>query len=240
VPPFLGYSERRPYLWWVDTEERTTSQAAALSSIRQGIDEIVPLDNLLAVSCGPRWYGLPPDLSGDLVPLAPSDEQAARERSHDVDVDEDWTGKATLVWRGRPLGTITHPEVGQWYRFASMSPDGRTVAIGGSVIPRPAPAPLDELLSQPLLTGRTYEAKYESVMALVDVESNEVRICEGRFDNFCYPPAWSADGTSLAFGAPFESKRIYLTSISDLALRPVDLGKHAPMPMLDARLLPAA
>ena len=65
VARFLGCLNRRPYLWFVDTETRAIEPAAAtLDAIPQGISEVVPFDEETAVGCGPHWFALGRDLSG--------------------------------------------------------------------------------------------------------------------------------------------------------------------------------
>jgi len=85
------------------------------------------------------------------------------------------------------------------------------------------------------------DAPYEGepwVLVLIDARSGDVRRCEGEFDNFCYPPAWSADSKFVAFGAPFQPTRLYLVDIAQASLEVVKFGRrHAPMPLLDTAFL---
>ena len=67
----VGYDDRPPFLWYVDLDSRRVEPAAELSRIPQGIDEIVPLDEAVALRCGPDWFALAPDLSGEFEPLSP-------------------------------------------------------------------------------------------------------------------------------------------------------------------------
>lgn len=236
VTRYLGYTDRKPFLSWVDTETLETEPAAALRTIPEGISEIVPLEAALAVRCGPSWYRLSPDLSGQLRLLSSAETAVAESLSPNVEVSPEWNGPALLARAEQPLCRVEHPEVAYWYRFATLSPDGHTVAIGGSTVANP---PLDAP-RRPMFPLPKYEPAFESVMALVDVESGATQICEGRFDNFCYPPAWNATGESLAFGPPFEERRLYEVNVSERVLHPLRLAKDAPMPMLDAELLPGA
>lgn len=75
------------------------------------------------------------------------------------------------------------------------------------------------------------------VLAIVDTATTEIRVFEGTFDHFAYPPAWTADGSHIYIGAPFEPKRIYRADLSANALEAVTFRRHAPTPMLDADFL---
>ena len=52
---FIGYKNRRPYLWCVDLEQRTVKAASELDWIPQAIDDIVPLGDAVALRFGLRW-----------------------------------------------------------------------------------------------------------------------------------------------------------------------------------------
>ena len=58
------------------------------------------------------------------------------------------------------------------------------------------------------------------------------------FDNFCYPPAWLAGGKLIVIGALFEPTRLYTVRPAERVLQRVQFKRHAPMPLLDADLLP--
>jgi hypothetical protein len=77
-----------------------------------------------------------------------------------------------------------------------------------------------------------------AVLALVNAQTGEATLCSGTFDNFCYPPAWSARGDVLAFGAPFDKKHLYFVHVDDGELHPVPFKGKLPMPLLDVALLP--
>lgn len=83
----------------------------------------------------------------------------------------------------------------------------------------------------------TYELE-PSVLALVHVGDASVRICDGTFDDFCYPPAWLADGKLIVIGVPFEPRRLYTVRPEERVLHRLQFKRHAPMPLLDADLLP--
>ena len=72
-----------------------------------------------------------------------------------------------------------------------------------------------------------------------DVESGVVTVCEGTFEGFSYPPAWTADSSTVLASPPFEPKVLYLVDRVEAVLEPVRFKRHAPSPMLDAALLPS-
>ena len=82
---FVGYLERRPYLWLVYLATRSIEPAAELRDFPQGIDEVVSLDTAVAVRCGPTWFALEPDLSGKGRPLTDAELFQATQRSVSVD-----------------------------------------------------------------------------------------------------------------------------------------------------------
>lgn len=230
---FVGYLDRRPYLWLVDLATRSIEPAAELSDIPQGIDEVIPLDTAVAVRCGPTWFALEPDLSGKGQPLKDAGLSAARQRS----VLVDWPRPPSVYERplvlpengdGRPR-TVTHPEVAFWHHSGTWAPDRRSIAVAGSrtpFVPR----------SRPLFSG-PYEPT-PSVLAVVDLEGASARVFEGTFDNFCYPPAWLRDGSLIVIGVPFEPRCLYAVRPEEAALQRIPFKRHVPMPLLDADLLP--
>ena len=232
---YLGYLARRPYLWWVDTESRSIDPAAELRKIPQGIDDIVPLADAVAVRCGPHWFGLRSDLGGEPFRLTAEAAATAARRSTQVEVSAEWIGPARLTRLEKTIGTVEHPEVAYWYEIATISPDERTVAIAGSTEPRPSP---EAILAAPLMAEGKYRKQSCSVLALFDVATGSTQICSGRFDNFCYPPAWAAAGTTLVIGMPFEPKRLGVLDVKERLLTPLRFGRWSPpMPLLDEALL---
>ena len=228
----MGYLNRRPYLWFVDLATRSIEPAAELRDIPQGIDEVVPLDAAVAVGCGPTWFALEPDLSGKGRRLTDAELALATRRS----VSVDWPREPSVHERGLVLPdragrarTVTHPEIAYWRPFATWAPDRQSFAVAGSTTPFVLP-------SAPIFSG-TYEPE-PSVLALVRVRDATVQICDGTFDDFCYPPAWTADGTLIVIGAPFEPKHLYTVRPEERVLHRVQFKRHAPMPLLDADLLP--
>ncbi len=125
--------------------------------------------------------------------------------------------------------TLTHPEVAYWRPFGTWAPDRQSFAVAGSTTPFVPP-------TGPILSG-TYEPE-PSVLALVHVRDASVQVCDGTFDNFCYPPAWLAGGKLIVIGAPFEPTRLYTVRPAERVLQRVQFKRHAPMPLLDADLLP--
>ena len=229
---FVGYLNRRPYLWLVDLATRSIEPAAELRDIPQGIDEVIPLDTAVAVRCGPTWFALEADLSGKGRPLTDAELSLATRRS----VSVDWPREPSAHERGLVVPdragrtrTVTHPEIAYWRPFATWAPDRQSFAVAGSRTPFVPP-------SGPIFSG-TYKPE-PSVLALVHVADATVRICEGTFDDFCYPPAWLAGGKLIVIGAPFEPSRLYTVRPEERVLRSVQLKRHAPMPLLDADLLP--
>ncbi len=228
----MGYLNRRPYLWLVDLATRSIEPAAGLRNIPQGIDEVIPLDAAVAVRCGPTWFALEPDLSGEGRPLADAELSLATRRS----VSVDWPREPSVYERGLVLPgrdggtrTVMHPAIAYWHAFGTWAPDRQSFAVAGSPTPFVPP-------SGPILSG-TYEPK-PSVLALVHVGDGSVQVCDGTFDNFCYPPAWSADGRMVVIGVPCEPRRLYIVRPEERVLQRVQFKRHAPMPLLDADLLP--
>jgi hypothetical protein len=233
VTTYIGYHERAPFLWSVDMHRRRVEPVADLKRIPQGIDELVPLDEAVAYRCGPDWFALAPDLRGEPRPLSAAEAKVAEARSVEVEVlgDEDDDSLVRLERHGEVLAPLQHPQVAEWFLEATIGPDNRTVAVAGSLQPYEPRESFDEVLTTP------YEPT-PSVLALVDTWTGDVRLCEGTFDNFCYLPAWAADGTRLAFSAPFERTRLYTVDLSTCVLAPIDFRRHTPAPLLDAALLP--
>ncbi len=230
---FVGYLNRRPYLWFVDVENRAVEPAAELRDIPQGIDEVVPVGTAVAVRCGRTWFALEPDLSGRGRTLTETEGALAEQRSARVRFPE----LPSVLDRELVLPSsngdlhISHPAIAYWRFAATRSPDGRKFAIGGSTTPFVRP-------TRPIM-----EEPYRpdpSVLALIDTATGAVRVCEGTFDNFCYPPAWSATGDLVAFGAPFEPKRLYTVRLGHEVLEAVPFKRNAPMPLLDSTLLPSS
>lgn len=229
---FVGYLNRRPYLWLVDLATRSIEPAAELRDIPQGIDEVVPLDVAVAVRCGPTWFALEPDLSGKGRPLTDAELSLATQRSFSVDWPQEpsvYERRLVLPDRAGRTRTVAHPEIAYWRPFATWAPDRQSFAVAGSTTPFVPP-------SGPIFSG-TYEPE-PSVLALVNVGDATVRICDGTFDDFCYPPVWSAGGKVIVIGAPFEPRRLYSARPEERVLQRVPFKRHVPMPLLDADLLP--
>ena len=125
--------------------------------------------------------------------------------------------------------TVTHPEIAYWRPFDTWAPDRQSFAVAGSTTPFVPP-------TRPILSG-TYEPE-PSVLALVHAGDASIEVCDGTFDNFCYPPAWSADGKLIVIGAPFEPTGLYTVRPAERVLQRVQFKRRAPMPLLDTALLP--
>ena len=140
---FLGYLNRRPYLWWVDLERRIVEPAAELTWIPQGVDEVVPLGDVVAVRCGPRaWFGLRPSLTGGGFDLPPVHRVEAERRSSQVGAV--WgNGVAPMDARVRVPDAdgeeweVTHPEIQRWSLWGTLSPNRRSLAVVGYTGPPP-------------------------------------------------------------------------------------------------------
>ena len=74
-------------------------------------------------------------------------------------------------------------------------------------------------------------------LALINSVTGAVRVCDGTFENFCYPPAWSVDASLIAFGAPFEPRRLYVVTPQRGVLEAQRFKRHAPMPLIDSARL---
>jgi hypothetical protein len=207
----------------------------ALNEIPQGVDDLVPLDDVLAVRCGPHWFKVDLDLSGGPRALSKSEQLRAEDCSVQLPLGStlDTANHRELVIPDRSGShlTVTHPLVVRWEGFGTWSPDRSRIAVAGSTVERQVPSgTFVEAIERPYVP-------WPSVLALIDVATGEVTICDGTFDNFCYPPAWTADGGHLAFGAPFEPKRIYTVDIANPILNVVKFKRHVPMPLLDVAFL---
>ena len=232
VHRFVGYLNRRPYLWFVGIEDRVIEPAAELREIPQGISEVVPLESAVAVRCGPTWFALESDLSGQGRPLDARELASAKRSSTQVK----WPVPPSvhdreLVVPG-PKGSrhvVSHPAVAHWSEFsATWGPDRRTIAVEGSTTPF-SPS-LRPILEEPYRPD-------PRVLALIDRVTGTVRVCDGAFENFCYPPTWSMDGDLVALGAPFEPKRLYTVCPASAVLKVVLFKRHAPSPLVDAARL---
>jgi hypothetical protein len=141
-----------------------------------------------------------------------------------------WEDAATLgltdVETGRTQ-MICHPDVAEWQSKASFSPDGRTLAIGGFPEPRePSTGSFVDTISKPYVGRR-------ACMMLIDVASGACRRVRGEYDNFAWAPAWSADGSWVAFYAPFQSRRLYAFQADEGDLQTIKFRRSPPAPMLD-------
>ena len=160
---FVGYLERRPYLWLVDLATRCIEPAAEPRDIPQGIDEVVPLDAAVAVRCGPTSFALEPDLSGKGRPLTDAEVSLAIRRSVLVDWSQEpsvYERRLVLPTQAGRTSTVTHPEIAYWRPFGTWAPDRQSFAVAGSTTPFVSP-------SGPILSG-TYGPR-ASVLALVHV-----------------------------------------------------------------------
>ena len=234
---FVGCSAGVPYLRYVDLEARTIEPAAPdMRSIPQGIDDLVALADRVVVRCGAEWFGLTRSLEGPPLRLTPDEIAAANERSCQIDL-LGWNGDRRREEWSVPLADgntvpLQVPGIESWGFTATLSPDRETIAVGGCTRPPRPRRSLSEALNAPR------EAE-PWVLVLIDARSGDIRRCDGEFDNFCYPPAWSADSTYVTFGAPLQPTRLYLVDIARPSLEIVRFGRrHPPMPLLDAALLP--
>ncbi len=123
---------------------------------------------------------------------------------------------------------VDDPGVGRWQTFASFSPDGRSIAIGAD---RDPPEPLPEQTDWANLPP--YEGS-PSCLVLIDAATGKAAVAEGSFDNFAWTPVWSSNGEWLVFGAPYESKQLWLMSFDKRVLQRVRFRRQPPMPLLDA------
>lgn len=103
--------------------------------------------------------------------------------------------------------------------------------------PRDPPKPLPKTPDWGNLSP--YEGS-PSCLPLVDSASGKVAVADGSFDNVAYPPVWSNDGEWLTFGAPYESRQLWVMSLEEQVLHRVRFRRQPPMPLLDATHLPWA
>ena len=142
-----------------------------------------------------------------------------------------WTRRDDAVLGVTDLATgtheIRHPDVAEWQQFASFSPDGRYLAIGGYPDPPTPRTPLSGDAPSPPYKGR------RAVMALVENASGRCELMRGEFDNFAWTPTWSADGLWVVFGAPFQRRRLYAFQPGEGVLHDLTFKRQPPMPLLD-------
>lgn len=222
----LGYHERPPFLWHIDLDDRTVAATGLdLPDIPEGIDDLVPLDDSLAVGCGPEWFKVRRDLAGGAQSMTEGEIALARQRSFQVPWPDEVPAPSDLRIPTRDGGRrlVSHLQVAYWHPFPTWSPDRRHVAAGGSTAPRDE-GPLDLTIA----TLQEYQPQRASVLALIEVDTGDV-ICDGRFDNFCYPPLWSAQGDRVVFGAPFEPRRLYGVDVERGTINPVAFRRDMPL-----------
>lgn len=231
---FVGYLNRRPYLWFVDLDAKTIESAAAqLRRIPQGVDELVPLDDVVAIRCGPDLFALDLSLVGEPRPLSASETVEARRRSTLLNVLAYNSGRAREAWavplpNGR--GEVRLEGVQQWGFGASLSPNRQTLALPVSMAPLPPDVPLAEALTRP------WDPQPWTV-ALIDVATGSYRYCDGEFDEAPYPPVWRADGEVVVVGPPYDPRSIFSVDPDVGTLHQTRFRRHAPLPLLDASLL---
>lgn len=115
---------------------------------------------------------------------------------------------------------VTAADIAAWHHAGSLSPDGRTIAVGGD-------ATIDSL------DESSPAHQHPSRLALIDVASGEVSLSDGTFPNFAWPPAWTGDSSWVVFNAPFSSRRLYGMQRRDNVLHEWRFRVNPPAPMLD-------
>jgi hypothetical protein len=229
---FVGYLNRKPYLWIVDLATRTVHAThATLGSIPQGIDTLVPVDDWVAIACGPRWYRLEADLAGDLRPLSEAEVEAANQRRPDIPDAVHWTGTSDLLLPqpGDSDLVARHPAVKYWYGFCRYSPSRDLIAATASLEPAPPVGSYED-------ASRRGDHPARSALCLVDPVTGAVRLFRETFEGFGLP-AWSADGRWIVIHAPFEAKKLYTAHRDDGDITAVAFKREPPTPLLDASLL---
>jgi len=100
---------------------------------------------------------------------------------------------------------VHRPGIGCWGQFASPSPDGSLIAIGGELraapVRRPAGMPVTEWLRHPAAQRARDD---RNVMAIITLPDGEAAIIGGPFTNFATRPAWTSTGETFTFSIPFE------------------------------------
>lgn len=221
VSRYLGWLNRRPYLWWVDTSTRSVEPAATLTAIPQGVDEVVSLVDCVAVRCGPTWFGLNRSLSGDGFVLSEDERDEAERKS--LYVEATWgAGVAPRDARVHiPLADgdtweLSHPKIGYWDLMGMLSPDRSALAITGYPM------------------GAYDHSRARLVVAHIGTRA--VRIFEGAFHGFGHP-AWSGDGREIVIGAPFEHKVLLQASLESATLTRIVFRREPPAPLISEALL---
>jgi hypothetical protein len=151
--------------------------------------------------------------------------------------------ESTLVWRegenrllverldtgasvsiALPLWRLHHSPSGP----ASLSPDGRMLALTGDAIVGPVPVDIPR-------KEREQRKRQGSGLVIVDLTDGSAELVDGFFENFAYRPVWSADGAWIFVGVPFEAAMyaVDLTRPTHQLQRVDHLGRSAAMPMLD-------
>jgi len=232
---FLGWLNRRPYLWWVDLEKRIIEPAAELTWIPEAISEVVPLDDALAVRCGPRWVGLAPSLAGDGFELSAAQRIEAERRSWQV--RSVW-GKGVAPMHARVVVPVkngeawelTHPDVRRWCLSGTLSPDRLSFAVVGYT------GPLPKSLSIADIADGTKPDPDPGTLFVADLATRIVKRFRGSFEGFGIA-AWSADGRHITVGAPFEPNSLFVGSLGVDALERIPFRRLVPSPLIDAELL---
>ena len=95
---------------------------------------------------------------------------------------------------------------GRWGLFAAPSPNGSLIAIGCDLAPAPRPRPPNVPLDQWL--GRMHDPRHDTRNVMVFIGTNDwtSRIVTEPFENFASLPAWTQDGSAVAFAIPFENR----------------------------------
>jgi hypothetical protein len=224
VSRYLGWLNRRPYLWWVDIANRAIEPAANLTAIPQGIDELVPLVDCVAVRCGPTWFGISRSLSGDGFLLSETERDEAERKS--LYVEAVWgpgvAPRDARVHLPLPDGNkweLSHPEIGYWDLSGTLSADRSAFAIGG----------------YPPGSGKDLNT---AKLVVADIKTKTIHVFDGTFHGFG-EPAWSADGLEVVVGAPFEHRVLLHASLDSTTLNRASFRRDPPTPLIHESLLHA-
>jgi len=119
---------------------------------------------------------------------------------------------------------------------ASLSPDRRWLAVTGDAIVGQLPSGLPP-------EERARRKRQGSALVLVDLLEGSTVLVEGYFESFAHRPVWSADGSWIFVGVPFERAMyaVFVDGHGPHRLQRVDAIEGAsPMPMIDLRTAQAA
>lgn len=132
---------------------------------------------------------------------------------------------------------VHRPGLGCWGQFASVSPDGSLIAIGGELreapIRCPPGMPITEWLRHPA-AQRSRDDR--NVMAIITLPDGEATIIGEPFTNFATRPVWTSTGEAFAFSIAFEHQLAWADPVTATFTR-LGASTDSFVPLTDATAL---